>query len=76
MSEDQTLAVMLGVFGAGRLSKVSIVPEQPSGPSHLIWRLDAELVAGRDGYTSQSVMVWGPEGRPIALSQKSMFVFG
>jgi Thioesterase-like superfamily len=29
MSEDQTLAVMLGVFGAGRLSEVSIVPEQP-----------------------------------------------
>src|SRR5205807_768414 len=29
MSEDQTLAVMLGVFGAGRLSEVSIVREQP-----------------------------------------------
>jgi Acyl-CoA thioesterase C-terminal domain/Acyl-CoA thioesterase N-terminal domain len=172
MSEDQTLAVMLGVFGAGRLSEVSIVPEQPrvemdegtvfhflpgditpncvqhfegrwrrgappatgdTETKHVVdvrmrdfglaseyhvlaiadflppiafsllprpvtggsmtwmlelitdqlgglslegWRLDAELVAGRDGYTSQSVMVWGPEGRPIALSHQSMFVFG
>lgn len=40
------------------------------------WRLDAELVAARDGYTSQSVMVSSPAGRPIALSRQSMYVFG
>jgi hypothetical protein len=40
------------------------------------WRVDAELVAARDGYTSQSVMVWGPGGVPVALSRQSMLVFG
>jgi acyl-CoA thioesterase len=40
------------------------------------WRVDAELVAARDGYTSQSVMVWGPGGIPVALSRQSMLVFG
>ena len=40
------------------------------------WRVDAELVAARDGYTSQSVMVWGPGGMPVALSRQSMLVFG
>jgi acyl-CoA thioesterase len=40
------------------------------------WRLDAEIAAGRDGYTSQSVMVWGPGGEPVALSRQSMVVFG
>jgi len=40
------------------------------------YRLDCELVAGRDGYTSQSVMVWGPGAEPVALSRQSMVVFG
>lgn len=40
------------------------------------WRLDAELVAAHDGYTSQSVMVWGPGGMPVALSRQSMVIFG
>ena len=40
------------------------------------WRVDAELVAARDGYTSQTVMVWGPDGAPVALSHQSMLVFG
>jgi hypothetical protein len=40
------------------------------------WRLDAQLVAGADGYTSQSVMVWGPGGIPAALSRQSLAVFG
>jgi acyl-CoA thioesterase len=39
------------------------------------FRLDAEIVAGRDGYTSQSVTVWGPSGEPVALSSQSMVVF-
>jgi acyl-coenzyme A thioesterase PaaI-like protein len=38
--------------------------------------LDAELVAGGHGYTSQSVTVWGPGGEPLALSRQSMVVFG
>ncbi|MET0592728.1 MAG: thioesterase family protein [Polyangiaceae bacterium] len=40
------------------------------------WRIDAELVAARDGYTSQTVHVWGPDGSPVALSHQSMLVFG
>jgi acyl-CoA thioesterase len=40
------------------------------------WRLDAELLAALDGYTSQSCMLWGPGGVPVALSRQSMVVFG
>ncbi|WP_108470693.1 acyl-CoA thioesterase [Rhodanobacter thiooxydans] len=40
------------------------------------WRVDAELIAARDGYTNQSVMLWGPGGDAVALSRQSMVVFG
>ncbi|MEO8809609.1 MAG: thioesterase family protein [Rhodanobacter sp.] len=40
------------------------------------WRVDADLLAARDGYTNQSVMLWGPRGEPVALSRQSMVVFG
>jgi hypothetical protein len=40
------------------------------------YRLDAELVAAQGGYTSQSVMIWGPRGEAVALSRQSMVVFG
>jgi acyl-CoA thioesterase len=40
------------------------------------WRIDAQLQAALDGYTSQQVMLWGPNGEPIALSRQSMVVFG
>jgi acyl-CoA thioesterase len=40
------------------------------------WQLHMELTAAKDGYTSQSVMVWGPGGEPVALSRQSMVVFG
>ena len=40
------------------------------------WRVDADLVAATGGYTSQSVMLWGPGGEPVALSRQSMVVFG
>jgi len=40
------------------------------------WRLDADLTAGRDGYTNQSVMIWGPGGEPVALSRQCMVIFG
>ena len=39
------------------------------------WRVDAELVAAHDGYTSQSTWIVAPDGRPIALSRQSMVVF-
>lgn len=40
------------------------------------WRVDAELMAAGEGYTHQSVMLWGPGGEPIALSRQNMVVFG
>ncbi len=40
------------------------------------WRVDAELVSAGDGYTSQSALIWGPGGVPVALSRQSMVVFG
>lgn len=40
------------------------------------WRVDAELLAARNGYTNQSAMLWGPGGEPVALSRQSMVVFG
>jgi hypothetical protein len=40
------------------------------------WRVDAQLMAARDGYTSQSVMLWGPGGIPVATSHQAMLVFG
>jgi len=40
------------------------------------WRIDARLLAARDGYTNQSVMLWGSRGEPVALSSQSMVVFG
>lgn len=40
------------------------------------WRIDATVLAAHDGYTNQSVMLWGPHGEPVALSRQSMVVFG
>ena len=40
------------------------------------WRVDAQLSYAREGYTGQSVMLWGPEGVPVAMSRQSMVVFG
>ena len=37
---------------------------------------DAQLVAARDGYTSQAVTIYAPDGTALALSQQSMLVFG
>lgn len=40
------------------------------------WRFDCSLPAAGGGYTSQSVMIWGPRGEPVALSRQNMVVFG
>lgn len=39
------------------------------------WRADAQLVAARDGYTSQATTLYAPDGTAIALSRQSMVVF-
>lgn len=40
------------------------------------WRVDAEMTAARQGYTSQDVRIWSPQGELAALSRQSMVVFG
>ncbi|MDB4944017.1 MAG: acyl-CoA thioesterase [Labilithrix sp.] len=40
------------------------------------WRVDADVTAARDGYTSQNVMLWAPDGSPAMLSRQNMVVFG
>jgi acyl-CoA thioesterase len=59
-----TLTWMLEIIGPGLASSLRG------------WRVDAELVAATEGYTSQSSMIWGPDGRLAATSHQSMLVFG
>ena len=40
------------------------------------WRLDAEMMAAEEGYTHQSIMLWSPDSKPIALSRQNMVIFG
>lgn len=40
------------------------------------WRFDVEVTAAAHGYTSQSALLWTPDGRPAALSRQNMVVFG
>jgi acyl-coenzyme A thioesterase PaaI-like protein len=40
------------------------------------WRVEASLDAARDGYTSQSTVVWAPDGTTVAHGRQTMMVFG
>jgi acyl-Coa thioesterase superfamily protein len=40
------------------------------------WLVEAEVRAGRNGYTSQSSTIFAPGGRAVAMSHQSMVVFG
>lgn len=40
------------------------------------WLVDGELTAARDGYLSQTLTLWSPQMKPVALSRQSMVVFG
>jgi hypothetical protein len=40
------------------------------------WKVQAAVRAGHNGYTSQSVALFGPGGEAVALSHQSMVVFG
>ena len=40
------------------------------------WRVESEMSAARDGYTSQTTTLYAPGGAAIALSRQSMVVFG
>jgi len=39
------------------------------------WRVDAHMVAAADGYTHQSLELWGPGGLLVALGRQTMVVF-
>ena len=55
---------------------LEMLAERFDGLSLEHWRVDVDLQAALGGYTSQSVVVWGPGGEPLALSRQSMVVFG
>jgi len=40
------------------------------------WRMDAHLFAAHEGYTHQSLELWGPDGSPVAIGRQTMVVFG
>jgi acyl-CoA thioesterase len=40
------------------------------------WKVVAAVRAGHNGYTSQAVTIFGPDGAAVALSHQSMVVFG
>lgn len=40
------------------------------------WRMDAGIVAARDGYCSQDAHLFGPDGELVALSRQVVAVFG
>jgi acyl-coenzyme A thioesterase PaaI-like protein len=61
-----SLTWTLEILRAGALASLPLVG----------WRMDVELVAAGEGYTSQSVMVWGPGGEAVAASRQCMVVFG
>ncbi|UXI67739.1 thioesterase family protein [Tahibacter amnicola] len=39
------------------------------------WQAESDMVAARDGYTSQSTILYAPGGEAVALSRQSMVVF-
>lgn len=40
------------------------------------FRIEAELVAARDGYTNQALTMFSASGEPLALGHQTMLVFG
>jgi hypothetical protein len=40
------------------------------------WRIDAKMTAAHSGYINQSLVLWGPEGVPVALGRQTMVMFG
>jgi len=63
------------VPGASMTWMLEILDEDfASQPLHG-WRIDARMVAAREGYTSQSTTIHAPNGSAIALSRQSMAVF-
>lgn len=64
------------VFGATMTWMLEFLTENLTGLALDGWRIDTEMMAAKDGYTNQSLVIWGPGGVPIALSRQTMVIFG
>jgi acyl-CoA thioesterase len=62
--------------GASMTWMLEILTDKVDGLPMQGWRADAEMVAGAEGYTHQSVTLWGPQSQPVALSRQTMVIFG
>jgi acyl-CoA thioesterase len=62
--------------GSSMTWMLEILTEEVDGLPMDGWRADAEMVAAANGYTHQTVTLWGPQGQPVALSRQTMVVFG
>lgn len=54
---------------------LELLADRIEQPARASFRIEAEMVAARDGYTNQAVRVFSPTGEPLALSHQSMLVF-
>jgi acyl-CoA thioesterase len=63
-------------FGSTLTWMIEFLADRFEGLALEGWRVDIAMDTARDGYTGQSVMVWGPGGVPLAMSRQSMVVFG
>jgi hypothetical protein len=54
---------------------LELLADRIEQPARASFRIEAEMVAARDGYTNQAVRVFSPSGEPLALSHQSMLVF-
>lgn len=61
-------------FGSSMTWMIEFLAD-PSGLPLQGWRMDAEMTAAGEGYTSQTGLLWGPDRRAVALSRQSMVVF-
>lgn len=55
---------------------LEFVRHLPPVASDAWWRMDASIVAARDGYSSQDAYLFGPDGELVALARQVVAVFG
>lgn len=55
---------------------LDVLTDRIEGDAAGYWRMDAEVSAGRDGYSSQTAMLWNQRSEPVALSRQSVVIFG
>lgn len=55
---------------------LEFVHHPPPVASEGWWRMDARIVAARDGYSNQDACLYGPEGELVVLARQVVAVFG